>query len=100
MAPLAVQNLIFKGTHNSYQCHFDTPCMNHPPHIQIDDFGVWSLELDFSIILEADFQFRAVMGHTGPGDATCWGYYLIDFLRLIVPKRRPSDPIGTLALRY
>jgi hypothetical protein len=100
MNPLPLNQLIFKGTHNSYQCHFDTPCMNHPPHIQIDDFGVWSLELDFSIVLERDFQFRAVVGHEGPGDGACWGYYLVDFLRMIAPKRLASDAVGSLALRY
>jgi len=73
--------------------------MNHPPNIQIDHFGVWSLELDFSLVQEGG-QLRAVVGHEGPGDATCWGYYLLDFLRMIAPKRIPSDPTGTSVLRY
>jgi hypothetical protein len=34
-------NLIFKGTHNSYQCHGDAPNMGHLVNVQMDDFGVW-----------------------------------------------------------
>ena len=100
MRSLPIDQLIFKGTHNSYSCvGNDAPRMNHPLNKQIDDFGVWSLELDFSVVLEKDFQFRAIVGHDGPGDATCWGYYFIDFIRMIRPKTNPADA-GSLALIY
>jgi hypothetical protein len=47
--------------------------MNHPPNAQIDEFGVWGLELDVGFLLGEDFQWHAVLGHTDPGDAVCWG---------------------------
>jgi len=57
--------------------------MNHPPQVQIDNFGVWALELDFSIQIE-NGQPRAVVGHDGPDDeVTCWGRHLTDFLFMI-----------------
>ena len=83
--------LVFKGTHNSYVCRTDClfsctadpPIMNHPSQVQIDDFGVWALELDFSIRIE-NGQPRAVVGHDGPDDeVTCWGRHLTDFLFMI-----------------
>ena len=51
------------------------PWMNHPPEIQIDDFGVWVIELDVGILME-DGQAKVAVGHDGPGHATCWGYRL------------------------
>ncbi len=112
MAQLAarpIDQLIFKGTHNSYACKTDCsivtctndpPIMNHPPNIQIDDFGVWAVELDFSVIRENGIP-TAFVGHDGPGDAvTCFGREfprwppsarLTDFLRVIR---------STLALSY
>ncbi len=90
MPPLSIDRLIFKGTHNSYQCHFDTPCMNHPPNVQIDEFGVWGLELDVGFVRGADGQITAALGHTDPGDAVCWGDFtnyprdsLVGFLHII-----------------
>jgi hypothetical protein len=76
MEPLpALNQLMFKGTHNSYQCKDGTnPIMNHPPNVQIDDFGVWGVELDVGTKWESE-NLTAVMGHNGPGDGTCsdWG---------------------------
>jgi hypothetical protein len=92
MQPLpTIDALIFKGTHNSYSCEGgDPPRMNHPPNEQIDEFGVWSVELDFNVILDDDGVATPVVGHNGPGDGTCWGYKLIDFLTII----RDSKAMG------
>src|SRR5882672_7848027 len=86
------QLLVFKGTHNSYACRTecgvfsctqDPPIMNHPPQVQIDNFGVWALELDFSIQIENSHP-RAVVGHDGPDDEVpCSGRHLTDFLVMI-----------------
>lgn len=64
--------------------------MNHPLNVQIDDFGVWAVELDFSVVLEG-FVRKAVVGHDRPGHATCWGHYLTDFLSMIR---------NTISIRY
>jgi hypothetical protein len=92
--PLPVDQLILKGTHNSYSCRgegdLDPPCMNHPPEKQIDDFGVWSLELDFSVN-RVNGVPTALVGHDRPGHGTCWGLSLKDFFRMIR---------GTLSIKY
>jgi len=67
--------------------------MNHPPDKQLDDFAVWSVELDFSV-MRVNGVPVAVVGHDeGPGTRTCWGYLLADFLRMLrtarVLKYRP-----------
>jgi len=96
MQPLpTIDTLIFKGTHNSYSCRgegdLDPPCMNHPPNKQIDEFGVWSVELDFSVVSE-NGVLTPVVGHDHAGHATCYGsgfpgwpgtYHLADFLDAI-----------------
>jgi hypothetical protein len=72
--------LVFKGTHNSYACsgeclfgcQNDPPWMNHPLGSQIDEFGIWAIELDFGFV-EVDGTPRAKVGHDGPGQTTCWG---------------------------
>src|SRR3990172_637844 len=88
MSPsLTVDQPILKGTHNSYSCRGNAPPrMNHPPDKQIDDFGVWHLELDFSVEYERGGPV-AVVGHDRPQHASCWGYYLSDYLRMIQETR-------------
>jgi hypothetical protein len=71
--------LIFKGTHNSYD-----PRRRVPPWDQVNDYGVWAVELDYMI--PAPDLRRAhdrglpqpiwgtdppavVIGHDGPGNA-------------------------------
>ncbi len=90
MRHVNIGQLILKGTHNSYQCHYDTPCMNHPPNVQVDEFGVWGLELDVGFVRSADGQITAILGHTDVNDAVCWGDFpdfprnsLIGFLHMI-----------------
>jgi hypothetical protein len=91
MPALAIDELIFKGTHNSYACSGGAPpWMNHPPRKQIDDFGVWALELDYSVLLERGGPV-AVVGHDRESNASCWGYYLTDYL---------EDILGAKALAY
>jgi hypothetical protein len=64
-----INALILKGTHNSYACRDQTPpFMNHPPHEQIDDFGVWLIELDFGLDRDTG---ELLIGHDGPGDGAC-----------------------------
>ena len=78
--PAPINELFFKGTHNSYACRNlcdwgianTCPVIHHPPgecsdlwtpcYNQIDDFGVWAIELDFSI----DGAGRFIVGHNGP----------------------------------
>ena len=100
-AQASISALHFKGTHNSYasctKTHNTCPIMHHHPQKQMDDFGVWVLELDFSIVCDGgscghpcaeslDCCPRAYVGHTGVcGDGcwTWWGPYLDDFLQKI-----------------
>jgi hypothetical protein len=57
--------------------------MHHPPNEQIDNFGVWALELDYSIVIKEGTE-HAVVGHDSDDDkVTCWGRELRDFLQLI-----------------
>lgn len=70
-----IDQLIFKGTHNSYECTGIAPCMNHPLDMQIDGFGVWAVELDIGITyLDPDFQRppEVSVGENGAGDKTCF----------------------------
>jgi hypothetical protein len=78
-----INQLMFKGTHNSYQCTGGTnPIMNHPPDVQIDAFGGWGLELDVGVERDAVSGWVSVVGHNGPGNGICagWGFRLTDFL--------------------
>jgi hypothetical protein len=93
MPPLPINQLVFKGTHNSYQCTGGTsPVMGHPPSVQIDDFGVWAVELDVGVSLGTGIS-TAVIGHDSPGDGVCSGLSarLIDCL---------ATMRDTFALRY
>jgi len=88
-APLRAQQpintLTFKATHNSYACcggGNDCPVMHNSPPEQIDDWGVWALELDFSIKLENGIP-RLIVGHNDDDDTwtnPSWGKYLDEFL--------------------
>jgi hypothetical protein len=90
-----IDRLIFKGTHNSYSIGGSNspPVMNHPPPVQIDDFGVWSLELDFGIFRDTSGAPFAVVGHDDPGETVGegWGLTLREFFIRIR---------GSRALRY
>lgn len=86
MTPLPINQMLFKGTHNSYVCEkgfwlwgATEPIMNHPPHQQIDDFGVWVLELDIGVVKE-NGHLRIAVGHNSPRHWSCWGYYLNEYL--------------------
>jgi hypothetical protein len=69
----AVNTLIFKGTHNSYD-----PRRRVPPWTQVDHYGVWVLELDY-LVPSPHLRERhpawntkppaVVIGHDGPGEA-------------------------------
>ena len=84
---LSIEDLIFKGTHNSYSCVRAGPlCVNHPPDQQIDDFGVWSLEIDFSLERHHGSPVP-VVGHDGPGHGSCWGYFLSEYIELVLQAR-------------
>jgi hypothetical protein len=82
--------LVFKGTHNSYGCPSpivpEGPLLvqeaDFNPRVQVDDFGAWIIELDFGIKADETGKPRAVVGHGEPGDGTCpeWGYYLVTYL--------------------
>jgi len=102
----AVDEGVYKGTHNSYlcegqclgqaecdlklSCDFDSPWMNHSPRVQIEDFGVWVLELDYSVV-DVNGQLRLKVGHnTEHDEATCWGNpdnLLANYLSLIRSNR-------------
>ncbi|NMC43610.1 MAG: hypothetical protein GYA46_06810 [candidate division Zixibacteria bacterium] len=75
--PLRFNQLVLKGTHNSYpssDCNplfgkgNECPVMHDPPPEQIDDWGVWAIELDFSFIRLEDGQVVPWVGHNG-GDS-------------------------------
>jgi hypothetical protein len=87
MGGLTIDELIFKGTHNSYSCTRARPlCVNHPPDTQIDDFGVWSLEIDYSFDIHHGGPVP-VVGHDRPRQGACWAHSLEDYLRLVVSAR-------------
>ena len=91
-----IDKLVFKGTHNSYQCTSGTnPIMNHPPNVQIDDFGVWAVELDVGVELDSKTGIAtAVVGHNGPGNGTCSGWGGKNLIEYLVAIR------DTLAMSY
>ncbi len=86
MQPLPVDQLIFKGTHNSYSCTGeDTPAMLHSTDTQIDDFALWALELDYGVKVKNGIPVPLV-GHDDEGHATCFmtgGFELVRLLRTI-----------------
>jgi hypothetical protein len=90
-----IDQLVFKGGHNSYACDEQTnPDKPDPPEVQVDAYGVWTIELDVSA--EGDpANLVAKVGHDEAGDpnAHCWGgrVLLTEFLE---PLR------GIEALRY
>jgi hypothetical protein len=67
--------------------------MNHPINVQIDDFGVWAIELDVGAI-NFDPNVRkppdVLVGENGPGDKACFvpdPYYLESYFRQIKGAR-------------
>jgi hypothetical protein len=88
MLPAAINQIIFKGTHNSYVCKIgsnDPPVMNHSPDKQMDEFGVWALELDVGVKTVNGLP-TVLIGHDEPGDATCFigpPFTLASMLRVI-----------------
>lgn len=97
-----IDQLSFKGTHNSYAsecgeckcpwgCDFGCSCpnsppnMNHSPAVQVDAFGVWVLELDFSVQTENGTP-QLIVGHSGSNDQDetwanpAFGRYVRDYL--------------------
>jgi hypothetical protein len=78
MNPKGINELIFKSTHNSYANDLGglfgwgtPPGMNHPPAVQIDDFGVWGVELDVSLA-RINGVPTPFIGHNGEGHGTTW----------------------------
>jgi hypothetical protein len=74
----SIDQMIFKGTHNSYECTGISPCMNHPLDMQIDGFGVWAIELDIGIDFidpAARQPPEVLVGENNSGDKTCFVSY-------------------------
>ena len=72
--PLRFNQIVLKGTHNSYagiDCDpflgkgNECPVMHNPPSEQIDDWGVWAIELDFSFARSESGQVVPWVGHDG-----------------------------------
>lgn len=77
-----LDQLTLKGTHNSYESSLhetfgfadnNCPLMHHQPAVQVDAFGVYAVELDFSIESEGGI-LRAIVGHDGHCDNGCWTF--------------------------
>jgi hypothetical protein len=81
MGPQPIDKLRFKGTHNFYDRQ-GTRLQD-----QIDNFGVWAVESDFSVPSEADPRRLAVVGHDGPGERNDHGP---------LTSRNPSSPNADL----
>ena len=64
MNPIPIDNLFLKGGHNSYDAR-----MHRTIDQQIDDFGVWGVELDFGVFTRNDGTPFAVIGHDSPGQS-------------------------------
>jgi hypothetical protein len=87
MPGLTLDQLIFKGTHNSYADRARrAPWMNHSPAKQIDDFGVWALELDYSLQHDEGGPV-AVVGHDRGGAPSGWGYTLKDYIKQVLATK-------------
>jgi hypothetical protein len=94
---VTIDTLVFKGTHNSYDCSHQ-----YPLESQIDDFGVWAVELDWAVANAPAFWptscpavrsgLLPVVGHDGPGDGACWHCSFGEFLEAMHDRSR--------ALRY
>jgi hypothetical protein len=103
-----IDQLVFKGTHNSYECIRHTP-----PAIQVDHYGAWAIELDFGVpnpeLRRGNPNWNTspphlVVGHDGPGVSShnfigddpgvCWANS--DFLL----RQYLDDLAGTEALHY
>lgn len=103
-----IDQLVFKGTHNSYEC-----IRHAPPAIQVDHYGAWAIELDFGVpnleLRRGNSNWnsdppRLVVGHDGPGESShniigddpgvCWANS--DFLL----RQYLDDLAGTEALHY
>ncbi len=76
--PPRIDQLLFKGTHNSYDAIHVVA-----PERQVDDFGVWALELDFSVLQGVAFIGHDGLGQGPDGDAVfeyAGSYRLRDYL--------------------
>ncbi len=76
--PMRLDELVLKGTHNSYACcggtFFENSCpvMHNQPFEQMDDWNVWRLELDFSVKMVNGIPIFYI-GHNGPnGNDDTW----------------------------
>lgn len=90
---LPLNQLVLKGTHNSYACcggesffGWDNSCpvMHNPPNEQMDDWNVWALELDFSTEILNGIP-TLIVGHDGPSGEDSfttpdWGGTLRNYL--------------------
>jgi hypothetical protein len=110
---LPINELKFKATHNSYASSGHTgyilgiesgnscPVINNPPPEQIDDYGVWGLELDFSVKSGV-----LTIGHDGgSGDDETWaddswGVTVKEYLRRIKETRSFKEGYRPLFIRF
>jgi hypothetical protein len=60
-----IDQLVLKCTHNSYS-------MQHSPAEQLDDYGVWGVELDFGVTFDGLGKAELSVGHDEAGDAVRW----------------------------
>jgi hypothetical protein len=63
--------------------------MLHPTNVQIDDFGLWALEIDYGVKLKNGNPVPLV-GHDDEGQATCFisaGFELAQLLRTVRSSR-------------
>jgi hypothetical protein len=98
MIPLPFNQLCFKGVHNSEM-------QADPPEVQIDNYGVWEIELDWNVVNDADGNPIACVGHDKAGKGlSSWAlsHYHTDPLPTSQgdPSVSDSDLIHKFSLEY
>ena len=110
--PLPINLLKLKATHNSYGCAGHSsflgiesgnscPVINNPPPEQIDDYGVWGLELDFSVksgVLTIGHDGGTGRDNTWSDDS--WGITVEAYLRRIKSTRAFSEKYRPIFIRF
>jgi hypothetical protein len=113
--PQPINLLKLKATHNSYASsgHVNIPIpfvpdkgnscpvINNPPPEQIDDYGVWALELDFSVkngILTIGHDGGSGKNETWAEDS--WGITIEAYLRKIKETRAFKEKYRPIFIRF
>jgi hypothetical protein len=110
--PQPINFLKLKATHNSYASSGHSsflgveygnscPIINSPPPEQIDDYGVWGIELDFDIklgILTIGHDGGSGQNETWAPDS--WGITVEEYLRRVKETRAFKEKYRPIFIRF